>query len=60
MGVEKLQIGFQDVAFLFSRASFPPTFIKSYDGGLVFRTAICLKSVFDGNQGHTSCEILLL
>ena len=55
-------MGFQDLAFMSSSASFPPHFldivVEVSDVGLW--TATCLKTVFGGKQWHPSCKILLL
>ena len=53
-------MGFQDVAFLPSRASFSTTFLKSYGRGESLVTTTCLKTVVGGKQGHAPCKILLL
>ena len=52
-------MGFQDVVFLSSIASFSTTFLKNCDGGKGHGTTTCLEIVVVGKQGHVSCKILL-
>ena len=42
---------FQDVAFLFSRASFSTTFPQNCDGGESLRTTTCHKNVVGVSKG---------
>ena len=53
-------MGFQDVAFLPSPASFPPLYLKSSVRGESLGTATCYKTVVGGKQGYTPSKILLL
>ena len=53
-------IGFQDVAFLPSRTSFPPYFLKNCGRGESLRITTCPKTVIGGKQGHAHCRILML
>ena len=53
-------MSFQNIAFLFSRVSFCITFLKNYGKGYGFGTAICLKTVVGGKQGHAPCRIFSL
>ena len=43
-------MGFQDVAFLSSRASFYTTFLKNCGSGESLMTTTCLKNVVGGKQ----------
>ena len=53
-------MGFQDVAFLSSRASFSTTFLKNRTRGENLRITICHKTVVGGKQVHDPCEMLWL
>ena len=53
-------MGFQDVAFLSSRASCFTTFLKYCGRRIGLGTTTCLKTVVGGKQGHAPCKILLL
>ena len=53
-------MGYQDVAFLPSRASFSTTFLKNCGRGESLGTTTFLKTVVGGRQGHAPCEVLLL
>ena len=53
-------MGFQDVAFLPSRATFSTTFIKFCGRVEILLTTTHLKAVDVGMQGHTPCKIPLL
>ena len=53
-------MGFQDVAFLLSRASFYNTCLNICGRGEGLRTTACLRTVVGGKQGHAPCEILSL
>ena len=53
-------MGFQDVAFMPSQASFSTTFLKKCGRGESLGTTTCLKTVVGGKQGHAPCKILLL
>ena len=52
-------IGFQDVVFMPSSASFSTTSLKNCGRGESFRITTCLYTVVGGKQGHASCIILL-
>ena len=56
--VMELQVGFQDVAFLSSRANFSTTFLQSYGIGESLRTAVCLRIIFDCKEVYAHCKIL--
>ena len=53
-------MGFQDVAFLSSRASFSTTFLKNHTRGENLGITICLKTVVGGKQVYDPCEMLWL
>ena len=53
-------MGFQDVAFLPSQASYYTTFLRNYGRGESLGTATCLRTVVEGRQGYPPCKILLL
>ena len=53
-------MGFQDVAFLPSRASFFTTFLINCGIDESVRTAACLRTVVGGKHGRAPCKILLL
>ena len=53
-------IGFHDVTFLLSRASFSTIFLKNGGRGESLETATCPKTVAWGRIGHATCKILLL
>ena len=53
-------MGFQDVAFLPSRASFSTTFLRNHGRSESIRTTACLISVGSGNQGYAHCKIFPL
>ena len=57
---ELLQLGFQDVSFLPSWATFFTTFLINCGGGESLRTTTCLGTVVGGRQGHAPCEECLL
>ena len=50
-------MGFQDVAFLPSRASFSATFLKNCGRGECFRTSTCAKTMVVGKHGYASCKM---
>ena len=52
-------MGFQDVAFLPSRASLCATFLRNCDRGESHGTSSCPKVVAGGKHGHAPCNILL-
>ena len=51
-------IGFQDVAFLPTRACFGTTFLETEGRDESLRTTMCLKTVVGGKQGHVPCKAL--
>ena len=53
-------MGFLDVAFVPSRASFSATFLKHCGRGESLGTTTCLQTVFVGRQGYSPCNILSL
>ena len=53
-------MGFQDVAFLPSQASFHTTFLKNCGRSESLMTATYLKTMVVGRHGHTPCKIFLL
>ena len=53
-------MGFQDVSFLPSKASFSTTFPKNCNTGESLRTTTYNKTVVGGKQGHAPCKILLV
>ena len=53
-------MGYQDVAFLPSRACPSTTFLKSCGSGESLGTTTCLECVVGGKQWHTPREIALL
>ena len=54
-------IGFQDVVFLSSRASYSTTFLKNCGRGESLGTTTCLKTVVTGSMPLPApCKILLL
>ena len=53
-------MGFQDVAFLPSRASFYTTFLKNCGGGCEVGTVTYNKAVVGGKQGHAPCKMFPL
>ena len=48
-------MGFQDVAFLSSRAGFSTTFLNNCGRGESFVTTTCTKTVVGVKQGHAPC-----
>ena len=48
-------MGFLEVAFLLSLASFLTTFLENSGGGESLRTTTCHKTVFGDEQGHAPC-----
>ena len=58
--VDVLLMGFQDVVFLPSRASFSATFLKNCGRGESHETAYCLRTVVRGKQGHAPSKIFLI
>ena len=50
-------MGFQDVAFHPSWASFSTTFPKNCGAGESLRTTTCLNTVVRGKEGHAACKI---
>ena len=60
INVGELLIGFHDVVFLPSRASFSSTFLKNCGRGESLSTTTCIKAVVGGKQGHAPCRILSL
>ena len=57
MWVGELLMGFQDVVFLPSLASFSSTFLIVVEK---LGTTTCLKTVTGGKQGHAACKTLLI
>ena len=53
-------MGFHNVTFLLSEASFSATFLNNCGRGESLRTTTCLRSLVGCRQGHDPCEILLL
>ena len=53
-------MGFQDVAFLPSIASFSTTFLKNCGRGESLRATTCPTTVVVGKQWYGPCKILLL
>ena len=53
-------MGFQDVAFLPSRAHFATTFLEYCGRGYGLGTTTCLKTMIGGKQGYAPCKVLLL
>ena len=53
-------MGFQDVVYLSSQASFCTTFLKICGRGECLATATCLETVVWGSQGHAPCKDVLL
>ena len=53
-------MGFQDVAFPPSRASFSTTFSNNCGSGESLRAITCLRTVVGVRQGHAPCGILLV
>ena len=53
-------MGFGDVVFLPSRASFCITFLKNCGRGEGLMATTCLRTVVGGKQGLAPCDILLL
>ena len=53
-----LLMGFPDVAFLPSRASLTPHFLKKCCNGESLMITICLRTVVGGRQAHALCKIL--
>ena len=49
-------MGFQDVAFLPSKASLPTTFHTNCGRGESLRTTTCPKTVVGGKQGRGPCN----
>ena len=49
-------MGFQDVAFLLSRASFSTAFHKNYDTVESHGTSTCLNTAVGDMQGHAACR----
>ena len=56
----ELQMGFQDVHFLTSSASFYATCLKTCGGGEGLGSSVCLRTVVGGRQGHAPCEIFFI
>ena len=54
--VTELQINFQHVAFLPSRASYNSTFLMHCDRCECLGTTTCLRTVVNGNQEHAPCN----
>ena len=50
-------MGFQDVAFLPSRANFSTTFLKKCGRGEYLGTTTCPNTVDEGLQGHAASKI---
>ena len=48
-------MGFQDEAFLSSRACFSTTFLKNCGRGECLGTTSCLRTMVGGKQGHVPC-----
>ena len=55
--VRELLMGFQDAAFLPSRASFFNTFFTKCGRGESLGTTTCLKTEVGGMQWHAPCKI---
>ena len=53
-------MGFMDVAFLPSKASFSTTFLQNCGRGEGLVTTTCLSAVVGDKQGHAPCRVLLL
>ena len=58
--VLELLMGFHDVAFLSSRASFSTTFLTNCGSGERLWTTTCLTTGVGGKQGHAPCKMLSL
>ena len=53
-------MGFQDVAFLPSRASYSSTFLNNCGRGKSLGNTTCLKTAVGCKQGHAPCKIFSL
>ena len=53
-------MGFEDVAFLPSQASFSTTFLKNCGRSVSLGTTTCPKTVVGGKQGHAPSKMPLL
>ena len=58
--VGKFQVGFHDIALLYSRTRYYTTFLGNNSRGERLGTTTCLGTVVGCKQGHAPCKVPLL